>query len=283
MLGQRVPRLKVLFLALEDTEYRLSDRLKKQTAGMYGAIPTSRSTATSTSCTDWSPLSEHGLADLREAIDREGYNLVIVDTFSRILGRGDQMDQQEMTRIMAALQRLAADHQAAILLVDHHRKSARTTLDADPIDDILGSTAKAGVVDCAMGLYRRHNEDEAKLKLSGRDFGDSELAIEWDPNAFCWNLKQGRRRDRRATTPCASARPSTPSANWAAPRSASSSPISARTRATLQPAAEPLPARRPRVRPRPQRATNTPSCPPHPSAARLTRQPCVPVVTRWRL
>ena len=92
---------------------------------------------------------------------------------------------------MAALQRLAAEHQAAILLIDHHRKSARTSLDADPIDDILGSTAKAGVVDCAMGLYRRHNQNEARLKLSGRDFGDSELAIEWDPNAFCWNLKQG--------------------------------------------------------------------------------------------
>ena len=187
VLGLRVPKLKVYYLAMEDTEYRLSDRLKKQTAGMNIDLTVDGEAVFRTDC---SPLSEHGLSELKAIFD-EGYNLVIVDTFSRILGHGDQMDQQEMTRVMAALQRMALDHHAAILLVDHHRKSARTSLDADPIDDILGSTAKAGVVDCALGLYRRHNEDQAKLKLSGRDFGDSELEIEWDPSAFRWRLKQG--------------------------------------------------------------------------------------------
>ena len=69
VLGQAVPRLKVLFLALEDTEYRISDRLKKLLAGMFGGqIPDPRSTATSDIVTDWSPLSDHGLADLREAM-----------------------------------------------------------------------------------------------------------------------------------------------------------------------------------------------------------------------
>ena len=250
MLGQQVPRLKVLFLGLEDTEYRISDRLKKLLAGMFGGIiPELAEYGDVDIVTDWSALSDHGLADLREAMVEHGYDLIIIDTFSRILGRGDQMDQQEMTRIMAALQRLAAEHQAAILLVDHHRKSARTTLDADPIDDILGSTAKAGVVDCAMGLYRRHNQNEAKLKLSGRDFGDSELTLEWDPSAFCWNLKQGAegpegalhapraRGDRRRgrVGPC-----------HAQPARRASRPGQEQS---LQPAAESLPARRLGVRP----------------------------------
>ena len=214
-LGFQVPPLKVLYLALEDTPYRIADRLRKLAAGMHldlanfapgpfgQAAPGDQNTVRYgdvTIVTAWSCLSDHGLADLRAAMDREGYDLVIIDTFSRILGRGDQMDQQEMTQTMAALQRLALDHQAAILLVNHHRKSARTSPDADPIDDIMGSTAKAGVVDCAMGLYRRHNQDEARLKLCGRDFGDSELALEWDPDAFCWNLKQPRSA-RPAHTP----------------------------------------------------------------------------------
>jgi hypothetical protein len=209
-LGLEVPRLKVLYLALEDTPYRIADRLRKLAAGTHidlsqfgrGGFDQGGSDQAGdqqrvqygdvTIVTAWSCLSDHGMADLRTAMDRERYDMVIIDTFSRILGRGDQMDQQEMTLTMAALQRLALDHQAAILLVDHHRKSARTSPDADPIDDIMGSTAKAGVVDCAMGLYRRHNQDEARLKLCGRDFGDSELALEWDPDAFCWNLMQAK-------------------------------------------------------------------------------------------
>ena len=170
--------------------------------------------------TAWSCFSDHGMADLRTTMDRDRPDVVIIDTFSRILGRGDQMDQQEMTQTMASLQRLALDHEAAILLVDHHRKSARTSPDADPIDDIMGSTAKAGVVDCAMGLYRRHNQDEATLKLCGRDFGDSELALEWDPDAFCWNLKQPKAAKAAQAppappTPSASRRPSTPSSRSA--------------------------------------------------------------------
>ena len=199
-LGFEVPRLKILYLALEDTPYRIADRLRKLAKGMgidlTQLIPTANNGHDTvhygdvTIVTAWPYFSDHGMADLRTTMDRDRPDVVIIDTFSRILGRGDQMDQQEMTLTMASLQRLALDHQAAILLVDHHRKSARTSPDADPIDDIMGSTAKAGVVDCAMGLYRRHNQDEATLKLCGRDFGDSELALEWDPTAFCWNLKQ---------------------------------------------------------------------------------------------
>ena len=82
----------------------------------------------------------------------QGYRLVIIDTFSRFLGRGDQMDQQQMTRVMGALQHLAFACNAAIIVVDHHRKSARTTLDAEPTDDILGATSKGGVADLVLGL-----------------------------------------------------------------------------------------------------------------------------------
>ena len=137
--------------------------------------------------TDWSPFNEQGLADLR-AIFEQGYKLVIADTLSRAVGNADQMDPAEMTHMLGALQRLASDHQAALVLVDHHCKTARVSLDTDPIDDILGATAKAGVVDCAIGLYRRHNEDTATLKLCGRDFCDSEIALRWDPERFTWSI-----------------------------------------------------------------------------------------------
>ncbi len=137
--------------------------------------------------TDCAAFGEGGIADLR-GLYEQGYKIVFVDTLSRALGGADQMDPAEMTKLLGALQRLAAEHEAALVLVDHHRKSARNAIDTDSIDDILGSTAKGGVADCALGLYRRHNEDTATLKLVGRDFADSEIALRWDPERFIWSV-----------------------------------------------------------------------------------------------
>jgi hypothetical protein len=57
------------------------------------------------------------------------------------------------------------------------------------IDDIFGSTAKAGVIDTAMGLYRERNEETAVLKITGRDLSDCELALRWDAARFRWECQ----------------------------------------------------------------------------------------------
>ena len=189
LFGREVPRARVLYLALEDTEQRLSSRIKQLVAAGHIDIDIGPEdpAADSHFAMNWEPFSGRGLQVIGAALDF-GYKLLVIDTISRAAGRLDQMDPQEMTHLYSSLQRMAARHGAAILLVDHHRKSARTTLDPDPIDDILGSTAKGGVVDCALGLYRRHKEDEATLKLSGRDFGFEEVALKWDAQELQWTL-----------------------------------------------------------------------------------------------
>jgi hypothetical protein len=118
--------------------------------------------------TEWAPFSLGGAQDLTQELGA-GYSLVIVDTFSRAIGRADQMDATAMTLAMSQLHHIAAHEDVALLLVDHHRKSASGALDSDPIDDIFGSTAKAGVVDAALGLYRQHGKADATLKVTGRD------------------------------------------------------------------------------------------------------------------
>jgi hypothetical protein len=185
-LGVCVPKIKVCYFALEDSELRIAGRRKQQKQGMAVHRAEAAGVLFYTACP---PAGEGGCELLRALIVEQGYKLVIVDTFSRFLGRGGQTDSAGMVRLLEALQQLAGEHQAAILLVDHHRTRARTSLDADPIDDILGSTARAGVVDCALGLYRRRNQDAATLKLCGRDFGDREIALVWDPAAFRWRAE----------------------------------------------------------------------------------------------
>ena len=188
VLGRAVRQSPVFYLALEDSPSRLSARLKKlilaggldipppagaeQRARCLHRRPDLRhwlqrgqrrcrqrrpQSATASSSSAAACWARAGWSRSSGVLD-EGFGVAVIDTFSRACGRADQNDSADMTMIMGALQRMALDHHAAILLVDHHRKSARTSPDSDPIDDIYGSTAKAGVVDCALGLYRRHNE-----------------------------------------------------------------------------------------------------------------------------
>ena len=50
----------------------------------------------------------------------------------------------------------------------------------------LGSTGKAAVLDAALGLYRTRGKREVTLKAIGRDFDETELALQWDAVTCCW-------------------------------------------------------------------------------------------------
>ena len=108
----------------------------------------------------------------------------MIDTLSRAIGKSDQQDVAEMTFVIGSLQRMAMNGDMAVLTVDHHRKS--NGFDSNPIDDILGSTAKAAVLDAALGLYREQGKHEAILKITGRDIEEQELALQFDGLTGCW-------------------------------------------------------------------------------------------------
>ena len=174
VLDRAVEQGPVLYLALEDSPRRLQERLRRQ-----GAPP-----ADVTFALEWPSLAAGGLETLRSAIDRGKYRLVIVDTLTRALGRAGQLDLAEMTLTIGALQNLCKATGAAILTVDHHKKPIGSQ--ANPIDDILGSTGKAALVDAALGLYRERGRHDASLHATGRDMEQVELYIRWDGERCCW-------------------------------------------------------------------------------------------------
>lgn len=187
VLDQRADAGSVLYLALEDTPGRLKERALKQ------GIP---ATAAITFHTEWEALTQQGLVDLLIAASA-GHRLIVIDTLSRSIGRADPMDAVDMTLLLGSLQRLAARHDLALLLVDHHRKPAPGVGDA--IDDIFGSTAKAGIVDAAWGLYKQRGEQSAVLKVTGRDLSERELALTWAPERCTWQV-QGEAQEVERTT-----------------------------------------------------------------------------------
>ncbi len=175
VLERTVTPGRVLYLALEDSPRRLRDRLTKQRAPQSADI---------TFRTSWRRFTDGGLEDLRTAIEREGFALTVIDTYARALGQADQLDLADMTVITGELQELGVSHDVALLLVDHHRKPAGFV--TDPIDDLVGSTAKSAVADCALGLSKEQGKRGAVLKVTGRDVEWQELALSWDAVTCCW-------------------------------------------------------------------------------------------------
>jgi len=192
VLSKSVEQGKVLYLALEDNGRRLQERTRKQGMPSSAAIRFE---------TTWPRLTGNGLPLLDAAIAEHKYTLVVIDTLGRLLGRADQQDLADMTEIVGGLQDIAMRHDMAILVLDHHRKPSGYGV--DPIDDIVGSTAKSAVTDAALGLSKEQGKRGATLKVTGRDVEWQDLALSWDVATCCWQYEgtteevqmQGRKGD----------------------------------------------------------------------------------------
>ena len=179
VLGKRVAAGKVLYLAYEDSARRIQSRLQKQRATTDITVDFHF---------DFGELvGGSGVGRLIDEITANDYSLVVIDTISRALGKTDQQNAGEMNAIFGILQQIAISKNLAVVLVDHHRKSASDV--GDVIDDVMSATSKTAVADAVLGLYRRRGERAATLKLAGRDVAEMELAITFDRDICCWQFQ----------------------------------------------------------------------------------------------
>jgi DNA invertase Pin-like site-specific DNA recombinase len=167
----------VLFIALEDPPRRLRERLR--CLRVEPGVPIRF-------YTEWPPLSPGagGLEDLHHCLTEWQPRLVVIDTLARAFGRRIEWNSVRCaTAALAGLQVVALEHDCCVLAVDHHRKPGALH---DVIDDILGSTGKAAVIDTAWGLYKDRDKQSATLKVTGRDIDERELAVQFDGSTSCW-------------------------------------------------------------------------------------------------
>jgi hypothetical protein len=178
-LGKATTLGQVVYIALEDSPKRFQSRLR-----LMKYTPTGRLTVLH----DCPALDKGGLRYITDLVDQFNPIYLVIDTLSRILGRGrDQDNNADMTDALHPLQQLALERSIALTLVDHHRKSGGDI--SDTIDDIMGSTAKTGVSDCIWGLYRKSGQSTGELKITGRDIEEQELAMLWDGLHFEWRAE----------------------------------------------------------------------------------------------
>lgn len=157
----------VLYLALEDSERRLQDRISL----LLGGSPFPERFAYATR---W-PKSTLGATFAHEwATDAAHPRLIVVDTLARIRGpqgRGSAYDEDTAT--MVPWQRLAERWRCAVVLVHHDRKASVD----DFIDAVSGTHGLAGVADSTLLLDRARMEDYGRLRVTGRDVLEHEVAL----------------------------------------------------------------------------------------------------------
>jgi len=172
----RVSQYGALYLALEDTERRMQDRIKQLNIKPTGKLSISF---------NWRK-GEAGAADLDEWLTNHPEDkLVICDTLAKV--REPANSRRSIYDLdyecIGSLKKVADKHRAAVVVVHHVRKGESD----DPLEMVSGSTGLSGAADTILILNRGRGQVDAELFVTGRDVNEDTLALQKDPNAG-WTL-----------------------------------------------------------------------------------------------
>jgi hypothetical protein len=168
----------VLYLALEDNERRLQNRIKKLLGSLLGDWPERFKYAT-----EWPRADNGGLDYVREWLtSAEKPRLVVVDVLAMFRPPAELSYRDDYAAIKG-LQQIASDHGVAVVVVHHLRKG---DTDNDPFDKVSGTLGLSGAADTVLILDR--NSDGATLYGRGRDIEEIEKAIQFNANICRWTV-----------------------------------------------------------------------------------------------
>jgi hypothetical protein len=170
----------VLFLALEDNERRLQERLRK----MGVDDPPERLRF----CTQW-PTGDDAAAEIETwAHSTENPVLAVVDVLARVRDfTGREASYEADYRALVALHDLATRLGIAIVVVHHTRKAGAD----DPFDEVSGTRGLTGAADTTLVLRRDVTGGpsfRATLYGRGRDIPEIETAIEFSDTDCRWKI-----------------------------------------------------------------------------------------------
>ena len=180
-LGLKTNKCGCLYLALEDSYYRLQERAKKVLkAG--DTIPKDFRLKLLAS-----PLNEGLLEELQEELkENPNTKLIIIDTLQKIRGtpnKADTMygyDYKEMSKIKS----FADEHKICIVVIHHLKKGN----ESDTFDKINGSTGLRGAVDTTIVLEKIKDKKEVVFSIEGRDVENNEKLLLFNKETFKWEV-----------------------------------------------------------------------------------------------
>ena len=168
----------VLYLALEDSQSRLQDRVNRLT----GEAPASIHFATTAGTIG----DELCMQISKFKLENPDTVLVIIDTFQIVRNNGIETSYANDYEEVRELKALADDLKISLLLVHHLRKQG----DSYPLNKLSGTTGISGAMDAVFILDRsKRNANCATLFCTGRDIESREIEIRLKKENCEWELK----------------------------------------------------------------------------------------------
>lgn len=179
-LGHKTNKVECLYLALEDGEGRLQDRMNKVLAGNRAPMGFYFSTR-----------SEDVAGGLLEQLDdflakKPDLGLIVIDTLQKVRRStsGKENAYAADYRDAGALKEFADRNRVCVLLVHHLRKMGD---DGDPFNRISGTNGLFGAADTAMVMTREKRGDaNTLLSISARDFDAEDSILTFNKQSFHW-------------------------------------------------------------------------------------------------
>jgi hypothetical protein len=168
----------VLYLALEDSQRRLKQRLEK-------LCPQESSPARLTLATEWRRADEGGIQDIGDWCDGASNPvLVVIDTLERIRPPAKPGPSAYATdyAAIAALHKLAHERSIAIVVIHHVRKMEAD----DPFDMVSGTNGLTGAADTILIIKRQAGN--VTLYARGRDIEEQETACQFNKASCRWTF-----------------------------------------------------------------------------------------------
>jgi len=178
----------VLYLALEDGDRRLQDRIRQLLP--EEPIP---------SRFHYLTRSEPGLIvpTIRAWLDRNpGTRLIVLDTLGKVMPAAKQGESsyQRDYRIGSAIKSIADDHPGLAFVIVHHDRKAES---GDFVDAVSGTNGIAGSADTIVLLARDRHAETAVLNVTGRDVYEAEYGLHRAASGS-WSLTGGTLDNARA-------------------------------------------------------------------------------------
>lgn len=182
-LGKPTERGQVLYIGLEDNHRRLQNRLITQAGA--AALPSNLHLATKASIIGSGLIEE--LEEWRASVADP--RVVIIDTLGHVMSDrpSGQSEYQHGVATLAPVRDWALEHNLAVVLVHHERKSGGGMGEHDdPFDGALGSQSIFGTADTAMILSRKRFSAAGRIRVTGRDIPEAEESMCFDAQRLLW-------------------------------------------------------------------------------------------------
>ena len=181
-MGVQTEKRGVIYLALEDGDYRLQERGRK--------VAGDRPIPSNLYLVKEAPVLADGLLSMLKTLADEcgDVGMVIIDTLQKVRGVAGKTEgvYGYDYRELGQLHQYALQNNLAVVLVHHLNKGGD---DSDFVGRLNGSTGISGAADSIITLSRSKRGDrETKMSITGRDIVERTLILEMDWGRYRWTI-----------------------------------------------------------------------------------------------